>query len=244
MNDAFDTVVRTGDSSGGASGILQSEHGSQIRTRNQHRMSFNELSFNESIQPFTTPQRSLPLQNCSSTPYSTRFSGNRSSDAQQSSSRNSSQFNDDKIFTPPSLFKYSANLPSQPVAPPIEFDDDFNAFNQNNIDLPSDQNDLSRQRTNCRSIDDEIDQSEGDGDGGAIEHTNLMDILDKDSTEYEIISKLIRLWQKNVHPIKVEHLLTKQCNRFQAAKTFSLLLSKLNFVFFSSFFQSLISLSI
>lgn len=194
-----------------ASDVLLSEHGGQFnRTRNQSRMSFNELSFNGLTPRITsTPNRPLSRQSVQS--------------PSERSISKANHTNPPNLLSPPSAFQNSAsqNLPSQLAPPPIEFDDDDDGlnicFNQ------SVQSGSSHQCANGQTtMDEEIDESEGD----AIEHTDLMTTLGKDSSEYTIITKLIRLWQKNIHPINVEHLLKKGCNRFQAAKTFSSLLSK------------------
>lgn len=221
LNDVFDSDDRE-DEASEASVALQSEHGDQFsRTRNQSRMnsSFNELSFN-GLTPRITSTPSRP-----SSRQSIRSPSVRSiSRASHTILAN--------FLTPPAAFQNSAsqNLPSQPAPPPppIEYgdDDDLNmCFNQSNTGLHSIQSGgSSHMRANGQTtIDEEIDESEGDA---AVEHTDLMVTLGEDSSEYKIITKLMRLWQKNVHPINVDHLLKKGCNRFQAAKTFSSLLSK------------------
>lgn len=225
INDAFESSMvedRTGESSE-ASGILQSEHGDRIRTRNQHRMSFNELSFNE-----LTPQMtSTPIR-----PWS-RQSDRSAKTRSVSRASHTSLLN---LFTPPSAFRNASgqDLPTKIAPPPnwdisIDFNDEFNFSNQNQTELRSVLSDSSRQHANNNgqsTMEFEVDESEDH----AVEHTDLMAALGQNSSEYRIVTKLIRLWQKKIHPIHVDHLLTKGCNRFQAAKTFSSLLSKYHYM--------------
>lgn len=203
-----------------ASDILQSEHGSQFsRTRSQrNNMSFNEQSsFDASMMP-PPPITSTPKR-------PRRFD-------RSSISRASIHSNPSSLLTPPSEFQnpaQSPNSPSQIVPPPIEYgdDDDINVcFNQSNDERQSGvQSGSSFQSANghttaATTMNEEIDESECD----PVEHADLKTLLGENSSEYAIITKLIGLWQKDIHSIKVEHLLKKGCNRIQAAKTFSSLL--------------------
>lgn len=251
INDVFNASER-GDDDSQTSDILQSEHGSQFnRTRNQSRMSFSELpSLDSSLMPPPPPITSTPKQPRLYDRSSRATSPSNATNVftPPSAFKNSEQNftpptafkNSEQNLTPPSAFKNSeqnSNLPSQTVPPPIEYGDDDDGINvcsnQSNTDQQSGfQNRSSFQRTNdqtttktmATTMDEEIEESEGD----PIEHTDLMTILAKDSFEYAIITKLIQLWQKDTHPIEVGHLLKKGCNRIQAAKTFSSLLSKYN----------------
>lgn len=105
--------------------------------------------------------------------------------------------------------------------PPLNFQDDIISpapgfeNNQNNPELPNPSQQLDLVPFNAESIE-----------SPQIECADLATVLGDDSLELEIMKKLLKLWQKNIHPIKVENLLSARCNRFQAAKTFSSLLSK------------------
>lgn len=132
-----------------------------------------------------------------------------------------------RTVSPPPAFKDSSNRNSPSlVSQPTNFDDDDGlcGFSQNNSGLANGENVPPLQHASGQKImDSESDESEGN----AIEQIDLMNTtIDKGSSEYEIISKLIRLWRKNVQPIQMENLLKKGCNRFQAAKTFAALLCK------------------
>lgn len=231
INDVFSAVDDRAVESSDASDILQSEHGSQmVRTRNQHRMSSREQSF-DGILPQMTSTPIRPLSRQSSRSTNTR------------STSRASLVNPSDLFTPPAQFNNSVPINSNVLAPPSPFkspiappnlggpidcnDDlmDFNPNNNNNTESRCVANGSSHQRANGQNttnVNDEIDESEGD----PVDHTDLMATLGKDSSEYLIVTKLIRLWQKQIHPIKVDHLLQRGCNRFQAAKTFAALLSK------------------
>lgn len=224
IDDVFGLNDRADDESE-ASDVLQSEHGSQFnRTRSQRaNMSFNEQSsFDTSL---------MPPPPITSTPKRRRF--DRSSVSRATSPANLSNLG--PIFTPPSPFQNPAQSPNstgQIVPPPVEYDDDDGVnlcFNQSNTgqlsgvpSASSFQAANDQTTTSTKTMDEEIDESESD----PVEHTELMATLGKDSFEYAILTKLIRLWQKDIHPVKVEHLLKKGCNRIQAAKTFSSLLGE------------------
>lgn len=234
IDDVFGLNDHAADESA-ASDVLQSEHGSQFsRTRSQRaNMSFNEQSsFDATL---------MPPPPITSTPHATPQRPRRFD--RSSISRAPSPSNLSNLFTPPSPFQSSAqhpNSPSRVVPPPVEYGDDGDGisvccFNQSNDEQQTGLQNVSLlQATNDQTkttivaaaatatMDEEFDESEGD----PVENTDLKTMLGESSTEYTIITKLIRLWQKDVHPIKVERLLKKGCNRLQAAKTFSALLGE------------------
>lgn len=233
INDVVDVDGRAHESSG-ASEILQGEHDSQLRTRNQHRsMSFTDLSFS-GITPQMTSTPIRPLSRLSdrsgvNTRPSSRASLVNPTDLitpptqfDKSTSKNS------KILAPPSPFK-------SPIAPPpnwdpIDYDDDSIDFNPNNNnalnDVPSD--------TPHQRVNDEIYESEVE----PVEHADLITTLGEESNDYLIVTKLIPLWQKKVHPIKMGHLVKKACKRLQAAKAFTSLLCKCHCAQHVAFIQS------
>lgn len=67
-----------------------------------------------------------------------------------------------------------------------------------------------------------------------IQHQDLANLLGENSLDYTIMQKLMKLWKKDIHPIKVEHLLTPHCNRFIAAKTFASLLGECHQLFLNN----------
>lgn len=115
------------------------------------------------------------------------------------------------LVSPPSNFR------SSNVTPPVEFSNtDQDGFKVPNVLIVS-------------KIDNHHVSKDSDNDFEPManpQNTLLISALDENSLEYATISKLMKLWQKSVHPIRVENLLKRQCNRFQAAKTFASLLSK------------------
>lgn len=231
IDGMFDSIDPADNGDSEASEILQTEHTGQFnRTRSQSRnMSFNEIaSFNGSMMPPPPP----PF---TSTPQRPR----RFDRSSRSVSRAASPSNVTNLFTPPLAFQnpaQSPNFPSQAVPPPIEYgdaDDDDDGIsvciNQNHdeqqsgVQSGSSFQPVNGEATTAIAMDEEIEESEGD----PVENTDLKTALGENSMEYTIITKLIRLWQKDTHPVQVEHLLKKGCNRIQAAKTFASLLSKL-----------------
>lgn len=127
----------------------------------------------------------------------------------------------DLIVSPPSHLQQwnsgSELNPSNPLAPPVDFNDDC----QSNFELQTPSRRQSVQQPNQNSTA-EFDISIIQFD----ERPDLIAILGENSLEYVVISKLIVLWQKPMHPVKVNNLLSPRSNRIQAAKTFASLLSK------------------
>lgn len=178
--------------------VLQSENDDRIRTRSQHRQSFTNHTFD------VLPQSSTPLRPESRQSHSFQTSHNEQI-PEHFERYDESEFELNDIISPPLIYQNDnseiANVTSL-LAPPIGFD---------NTNIES----------NDPSFDEDVPM-----DTSAIESTNWTDFIGDDVMAREMMIKLIGLWTKNVLPIKVEHLLTPRCNRFQAAKTFSLLLSE------------------
>lgn len=106
------------------------------------------------------------------------------------------------FYTPPSAFGDS------PIAPAHGFG---NAHSSAPLSIPH--------------IDNYGTLEMNENSSQAIDCTDLIAILAEESLEFQTMIKLKKLWQRNVHPINVNSLLTPQSNRFQAAKTFAALLS-------------------
>lgn len=119
---------------------------------------------------------------------------------------------------------------TNPINPPSAFEDslppppqEFQNSNQSHFVRCSHNQSIPHlYATNVPEIDLKIELNESP----QIVHSDLAALLGKNSLEYTIMQKLMKLWQKNTHPIIVGHLLTPHCNRFHAAKTFASLLSE------------------
>lgn len=124
------------------------------------------------------------------------------------------------IITPPSdLHQWNSASDmslSHLLVPPIDFNDEIQSnFEQQTTSDPSPfQQNISHNVT-------ENDQN----NTKLFDCPDLLTSLGEHSLEHVIISKLIALWQKKMHPIQVENLLPSHSNRIKAAKTFASLLS-------------------
>lgn len=209
-----DSNAEIHDASNEVIDILRNENESQIRTRSQSRNSFNMPAPAEPSKTSTPRQPPSRLSFRCSTPQSNDPLINMDTNA----GNGIFDFLDDMIVPSSSnIVRHSGSMPtSAPVSPPIGFGRKI----QSESELPS-----APVRRFQRPIENsvpEIDQN----DHQLVECPNLIGLLGENSLEYTVMGKLMYLWQKSVHPIKVENLLTPRSNRFEAAKTFSSLLSK------------------
>lgn len=228
--------------------ILQTEHGSRLRTRNQHQLNANDSSFFQNAPQLTsTPARPLSRQSDRSVHTRSTFTASRVNAMDlitpPTAFNNVSRDQGVNIIAPPSPFQNSpigppidfddnmigsigppTHIQNSPIAPPMDFDDDMNGLMQNNNNevrsIPSSSTFLCGQKT----VDADADVPSSGSE--PVENADLEQTLGKNSSEYASITKLIRLWDKNVHQINVDRLLKKGCNRLQAAKTFASLLCK------------------
>lgn len=194
--------------------ILWNERESQIRTRSQSRNSFNMPA------PAEPSKASTPRQPPSRQSF--RCSTPQSNDPLLNIDANATNglfdFLDDIIVPSLSDFvRHSGSMPtSAPLTPPIG----FSKKKQSDSELPNAPARRS-QRQNENSVPD-FDRSNHQ----LVKCPDLIDLLGENTPEYTVMGKLMHLWQKSVHPIKVNNLLTPRSNRFEAAKTFASLLSK------------------
>lgn len=199
IKDAFDYAGHdeSSESTSSEIDILRNEsENAVIQTRSRSRISDTAPN-----QPVLT---STPVKNVLSQQSATSFHAPRS------------QNNLNDVFDPPSEFQNSSlSLTDQDLMPPPNFrnssDSRFIPINHNRS-VPVLNDDVVP--------DVDLDESP------PIQHQDLANLLGENSLEYAIMQKLMKLWKKDIHPIKVEHLLTPHCNRFIAAKTFASLLSK------------------
>lgn len=204
IQDAFDTTDQneTNGSDGSIEiGILRNENGSRIQTRSSSRLSL--ISDSIPLEPVRT---STPIRISSSQRSFNDFHAPRS----QSMSDVSIPFvlEDNELMPPPSPnvlqnIRQTRNTNKNPVASQSRQE---SIPNLNEENLP------------------EIEFNESP----PIEHHDLASLLGENSLEYQTMQKLMKLWKKETNSIKVENLLTQNCNRFMAAKTFASLLSEYN----------------
>ncbi|XP_031617305.1 uncharacterized protein LOC116337117 [Contarinia nasturtii] len=204
IQDAFDSGIRddNGTKLSEEIDILQNENGNiSRRTRSQSRMS---MSFNG---PMLNPVlSSTPINPSQKSVHS--FHASHPNNVVPNDISPIDSYTD--LFEPPSPFMDIAAL-----APP-----GFKNDSQNHESNKQPQSSIPH-------LDDhnvpEIDVAQNSSP--LIECSDLLVLLGENSLEYTMMQKLIKLWQKGIHPIKVDDLLAKKCNRFQAAKTFASLLN-------------------
>lgn len=206
IQSAFDSGIQDDDGSHGSneSEILRNESENRLQTR-----SHNRISFHNSAVSIGTMLTSTPVQRTLSQQSEIDFHSQRSQELNLSAISPIAQNNNNNshLFEPPLAFQNSL-LPAP-----------FGFSSQNNLEIPFLSNQSSfTPNQNIRKIDLPEDYSSQIVDLAAefVEH----------SLEYHIMKKLIKLWQHNIRPIGVTHLLSPGCNRFDAAKTFSSLLSE------------------
>lgn len=204
IQDAYDYVGNdeSSESTSSEIDILRNENeNSVVRTRSRSRISDTAPN-----QPVLT---STPVRDVLSQQSAPSFHAPRS------------QNNLFDVFDPPSEFRNSSlSLTDQSLMPPPNFQ---NSSNSRFIPINHNRSVLI--------LDDEIVPDVDLDESPPIQHHDLADLLGENSLEYAMMQKLMKLWKKDVHPIKVEHLLTPHCNRFIAAKTFASLLSEYHQLF-------------
>lgn len=191
---------------------LRNESEYHVQTRSQSRMSFIAPALVERPNISTYPQRPQSRQ---SFRCSTPQSPNANIVASQRGVTSILDiFNEE--FTPPPEFKNTSSS-----APLIDFDN----IDQSDFELPNVPEKRQIPPLNGKPENmPEMDRSEHQ----IVDCPDLLQSLGKHSIEYELMAKLVNLWRTNVYPIKVVNLLQPNSNRFQAAKTFSSLLSRFN----------------
>lgn len=144
----------------------------------------------------------------------------------------------ESIIPPPSIelffddeeFNRNFSLPELDldlITPPVFFQNNNSILSLDDLKSP-----FGKERTPNDSEEKKEEEEEEEVDVEAIiKYNNSIASLNKDSMDFKILMKLIGLWKKNVHPIRMEHILLKRCNRIQAAKTFGALLGMYNFIF-------------
>ncbi|XP_055296186.1 uncharacterized protein LOC129565383 [Sitodiplosis mosellana] len=183
------------------------ETGDQNQSNGSDGSSEIEILRNESESRIQTRSSSRLSRVSDSVPIQPALTSTPIRASQQSVNSFNAPRSQSDLFDPSPSFQDSALMP-----PP-----DFLNASRSRIVL----NDQSIPHLNEKNVP-EIDFNESP----LVEHHDLATLLGENSLEYTIMQTLMKLWRKdNVHPIKVEHLLTPRCNRFQAAKTFSSLLS-------------------
>lgn len=213
IQDAFDLGVR--DVSNGANeldgsnevDILQHESLNRPNTQSHSRLSVSSAL----AQPLhtSTPNKDQSLQ-------LSRNSG-QFNDSRSPVNPNNISFPDLKISVRRDLYTPPSNFQDSFLAPPAGFENAIHDdFGVPNVVQPA-------QFEYCNS---ENESQVNENNSPPIECSELAELLGDDSFEYANMQKLLKLWQKNVHPIKVDSLLALRCNRFLAARTFNSLLSK------------------
>lgn len=216
IQDAFDSGAHDASNENGSRGssqidILRHETSNRPNTRNQSRSS-TSLAFDQQLESSTPIRDPSFQQSRSSFQFNDKSTSQFDLDHIPSLQLHTSAANQSNVFTPPSYFQDSVLAPARGFENVIETDFDVPFLPQQ---TPSEQ-------CNEHSNGSQINQN----DSPSIECTDLATLLGDDSVQYAIMKKLLKLWQKNIHPIKIDCLLAPRCNRFLAAKTFNSLLSE------------------
>lgn len=214
IQDAFDSGVHDALNDNESNGsneidILRNETlnrpNTRSVTRNESRSS-TSMAFDQPLIS-STPNRESSFQQL---PGGSHFSKSKSLFGDVSPLHTSNQSN---LFTPPLNFLNSEL--ATVLAPAPGFED----VNQNDYGVPV----LPQQPPDIEYANE---SQTNEYESPSIDCSDLDTLLGADSLLYAIMKKLLKLWQKNIHPIKVDSLLAPRCNRFLAAKTFNSLLSK------------------
>lgn len=177
--------------------------------RNESVHPYDTRSFNQmSSCPYLPMLTSTPIkqsQNCSQ--FNAPRARENRAETMQLIELDASEEN---LFTPPSNFQDNVIAPAPGFESiQINFEPPKPTHRshspQSNVDIVPSNNDIEYPQITCSDLDS---------------------VLGDDSLDLDTMKKLLNLWQKNVHPITVQNLLTSRSNRLQAAKTFGSLLSK------------------